>query len=261
MKEFKLVSGKKYAIRNSYFKNAHGDMPKDPYEVLAYYKQWNELPYKTDILNSVYTEQGDIFYECFIEYQKRNGVHMSQYFTPPSVADQFVAMSGMFFEPHGLVADEQADYVNNTILDACCGFGILGERIRRDNHLSVNIAAFDIDERFEPFVKSAGGLFFTRDFRELKRKNEFKDAGFKFVVSNPPYEINELIDFLSCLPQWLIDTGRAILLLPVGFIDKTGPKKILEVMSEFTVLHREPADVPFARTGTRAEIVVIEKMK
>ncbi len=66
---------KKYALNNSYFKNKGPQDPSTPFEVLEYVKQHNELPYKEKI-------HDNWFYDCFVEYQKRNGVFNSQYFTP-----------------------------------------------------------------------------------------------------------------------------------------------------------------------------------
>ena len=67
---------KKFALNNSYFKNRQHNAPSNPFEVLEYYKEQKELPYNDGEIKD------DWFYNCFCEFQKRAGVHNSQFFTP-----------------------------------------------------------------------------------------------------------------------------------------------------------------------------------
>ena len=85
--EFKKVS-KKYSLNNSYFKNRHMGAPKTPYEVMMYHKQYNEFPFEYS--------GGNWMYDCFCEYQKREGVYHSQFFTPDKTAEQMAKLAKMF---------------------------------------------------------------------------------------------------------------------------------------------------------------------
>lgn len=227
---------KKYALNNSYFKNSLREHPSDPFEVLEYFIEHEELPYKVFELEEYW------LYECFIEYQKRAGVKTSQFFTPPETAKKIAE-----------IADRFGEFGDPYVLDACCGFGMLSKEILKKGFL---VEGFDIDTRFNiiynEYVESA---FYTSDFRD------FRTEPLNLIVSNPPYEVKELTEFLECMTNWLTGTGIAVLLLPKGFIDKERPKATVEVLSKYQVLHKEDMVETFARTNTRAEIVVLTKCR
>ena len=103
---------KKFALNNSYFKNRQHNAPSNPFEVLEYYKEHNELPYKEEV-------KEDWFYQCFCEYQKRAGVLNSQFFTPTRTADRIAE-----------IVFEYAEF-DERILDACCGFGQITKALKK----------------------------------------------------------------------------------------------------------------------------------
>jgi type I restriction-modification system DNA methylase subunit len=225
---------KKYALNNSYFKNRLRTDPETPLDVLNYFKEHGELPYQDNGMSEHW------IYECFIEFQKRSGVYNSQFFTPPETAERMAEVAEIFFA-------HQSPYV----LDACCGFGMISNAIRKKGFL---VSGFDVDNKFQDLY----GFFAESNFET----NDFRDytcEGYKHIISNPPYEIKELTEFLECLHGWLAEEGRAVLLLPKGFTDKKH-KRISEIMGKFEVIHMEDMKEEFARTKVSAEIVVLEKI-
>ncbi len=234
---------KKYALNNSYFKNAYNDMPRNPYEVFDYYQQHQELPFTYD------ERQGHWFYQAMCEYQKRNHIVYDQFFTPPSVAE---GISKIVLE----LAFEQFFTPNSaTILDACCGFGQLTKPLVEKGF---NVSGFDVDDRFETIYTTEfnGSNFYSVSVENYVHPFE----PFDYVISNPPYEQSQLVTFLQRLPYWLKDTGVAVLLLPNQFVDKTRPKTVAEAMSKFSILERFPVNEKFLRTNVSTEIVVLEKL-
>ncbi len=238
---------KKYALNNSYFKNKRPNDPSTPFEVLEYRKIHNELPYNSEITDNW-------FYECFVEYQKRAGVYCSQFFTPPEIARR--------------VAEVAFDYLkydknNITVLDACCGFGMITKELI--NVGFKHIIAFDCDTQLTDACKFFCGKnarVLTEDFKKEKVKNIIvKHTKYDAVVSNPPYEVKELTDFLFFLEQALNIGGLAILLIPIGFVDKERPKRLVTALNQFRVIERILMAEDFARTKAKAEIVVLRKLK
>lgn len=234
---------KKYALNNSYFKNRTPNAPRDPFQILEYYKQHAELPY----------DNGDMtdnwFYECFVEYQKRAGVYNSQFFTPQSTAEKLAKIA------LGYTRDE-----NTRILDACCGFGqITKELIKQELK---QITAFD----FDPELRRACEYFcgdnakiFTENFKDDDNLKDVRGSKYDIVVSNPPYETKDLTEFFYFLNDVLYEGGYAILLIPSGFLDKSRPKRLVEILNEFHIIDRIPMQEEFVRTKVRAEIVIIQK--
>jgi SAM-dependent methyltransferase len=218
-------------------------MPANPFEVLEYYKQHGELPYTNG-------EVTNWFYDCFVEYQKRAGVHNSQYFTPTKTAKDIAWMLKRYA------------HIDEVILEPCCGFGQITQQILKEGYKCVY--AFDNDERM---IEACESLFAPNNdhiFREydyttgdpLIHTNE----GYYVIVSNPPYETKELTQFLEYVREKLIRGGHAILLIPCGFLDKTRPARLVQILNDFSIIEREPMEEKFERTGTRAEIVVLQKI-
>ncbi len=231
MKTFEKIT-KRYALNNSYFKNCRPQDPQTPYEVFLYQEQHGELPYKMEL-------EEDWIQECFAEYQKRNTSYKfyEQYFTPQDTADTMASL-----------VDKYADKVY--VLDACCGYGALSKEVSKKGFI---VTGFDIDKElckfYEEFVESEAKHC---DFLEYNEKQDI-------VVSNPPYTIKTLTNFLNWLYNILNDDGIAILLIPKNFIDKERPKATVEAISKFSVLHREDMKEEFARTKVNAEIIVLKK--
>ena len=242
MKQFQKLK-KKYALNNSYFKNRTPDAPANPFEVLDYFKQHGELPYE----NGQMTD--DWFYHCFVEYQKRAGVHNSQFFTPTQTAQE--------------IADTLYLYANSDeeILEPCCGFGQITRQLV--NLGFTNIKAFDNDKTminacrdlFHPNQSDCFDVYNYNDFDRLHM-----DQKYPFIVANPPYEVKELTNFLEYVREKLCSEGIAVLLLPCGFLDKTRPAKLVGILNDFTIRERRAMYESFARTGVNAEIVVLQKI-
>lgn len=228
--EFQKVGKKKYSLNNSYFKNTPYGCPRTPQEVMAYYKQHNELPFEYSGENWLY--------DCWVEYQKRNGVHASQFFTPPSTSEQLAFVASRYFKS------------NKPVLDACCGFGMLTKSIEKYGFKSTGFDfAYDM-----PAVYKA----YTGCDASQSRFEEF-EGSFDQIISNPPYEVVDLTAFLRWLYRTLNDGGIAVLLIPNGFLDKERPKAIPEIVSKFSILDREEMTEDYARTKIKAEIVVLQK--
>ena len=227
---------KKFALNNSYFKNRQHNAPSNPFEVLGYYKEHNELPYKEEA-----TE--DWFYQCFVEYQKRAGVRNEQFFTPTKTADR--------------LAEIVFEYAEETerILDACCGFGQLTMALKRKGY--TEIEAFDNDKQMvDAYFDLTGTSARYYDFKDEEKNFANK---YNLIISNPPYDVKELTEFLYFIDEHLNETGKAISLIPSGFLDKQRPANLVQILNEFYIEKREPMSEKFERTGTSAEIVVLSK--
>lgn len=228
---------KKYALNNSYFKNHRHQDPKNPLEVMEYFGEHNELPFEMG-------DNSNWLYECYIEYQKRNNVFNSQYFTPPTTADQMCVLAHEYFDKEKIV------------LDACCGFGALSKPLIEDEF---KVIGFDFSADMVHLYNSQ----YLFELVEPAEQINFMEGEFvkKYhnIISNPPYEVPALTKFLDCVYDNLIDGGTAILLIPKGFVDKEKPKALAWILSNFIVIHREDMKEDFARTGVKSEIVVLRK--
>lgn len=228
---------KRFALNNSYFKNRHPEAPATPYEVVQYYREHNELPFDMG------KDESNWIYECFVEYQKRAGVHNSQFFTP----QEMVVELGYKLEIYANKDD--------SILEPCCGFGMITKHLADIGYSKIE--AFDIDERLVEIADYQCGdrvKLFNDDFlncREVRRQ-------YDFIVSNPPYE--SLTAFLEFCLEMLSVNGVAILLMPSGFMDKSRPARLVQVLNNFSIAERVPMKASFARTGIKAEIVVLRKV-
>ena len=229
---------KKYALNNSYFKNITPYNPRTTEECFEYLKEYKELPFRYEAIGAV--EYEHIFewwlYDCYVEYQKRFGVYNSQFFTPRKTAERMAQLAELFFE-------------GTRILDACCGFGSLTKVF----HPNFEVRGLEIDHGLANLYKE-----WTMSEVEEKAFQNFKGKETN-IISNPPYEIPVLTEFLEWLYETLTDDGTAILLIPKGFIDKERPKKLVQVLEKFQIIYREDMQEEFARTKTRAEIVVLRK--
>ena len=222
---------KKYALHNSYFKvNRMYGLPDTISETAKYQKEQGELPFRYDGNNWVY--------DSFTERQKYRGVYNSQFLTPDATCKRLADYAGKYF-------------TKNEVLEPCCGTGQITKELIKDNY---DVIAFDNDLELVGFCKSQHPDIdvFQSDFREVSFiANQ--------IIANPPYEITELTDFLEWIDSVQDNGGISILLLPKGFIDKERPKRTSHALQKFEVLEREDMQEEFARTKTRAEIVVLKK--
>jgi len=241
-RQFQKVK-KKFALNNSYFKNRLPDAPANPFEVLDYFNQHGELPYN----NGTMTD--DWFYDCFVEYQKRAGVRNSQFFTPTETAKQIAHTLSMYA------------HFDDDILEPCCGFGQITRQLIEVGF--GNIWAFDNDSQM---IDACRLLFQLPDDSDVFEVYDYTsddhvhlERKFPFIVANPPYEAKELTNFLEYARENLDACGIAVLLLPCGFLDKTRPARLVQILNDFSIVERIPMEESFARTGARAEIVVLAK--
>ncbi len=232
-KQFEKIT-KHYALTNSYYKNRRPTWPDTMAEILDYRERYGELPFRY--------EGDNWLYDAMCERQKRRGVYISQYLTPDRTARQMAALAARYFES------------DDRIVDACCGTGQLTRGLLAEGFSAATIVAFDADcemadlyRRLYPDIRS-----FRAQFHELH--SHCPD-----IVANPPFETSECVEFLQWLAGVQLSGDHAVLLLPLGFIDKQRPKTVQEIMRNFRVHHREPMQESFARTNMRAEIVVFER--
>lgn len=231
MKEIQKIEGKKYALNNSYFKNRKPCHPDTILEIVKYKHRYGELPFECRDTNWLY--------EAAIERQKRCGVQNSQYLTPEKTAAQLAGLTDSF-EPEG-----------NLVLDACCGTGQLTKYLQENKF---NVTGFDNDPDMVEICKLTypQAKFEQYDFRDQESERQYG-----LVVSNPPHEQKDLGLFFNWLSRALTDTGKAVLLLPKGFIDKDRPKELAGYLKRFDTLHREDMKESFAHTKWICEICIV----
>ncbi|WP_298118092.1 ParB/RepB/Spo0J family partition protein [Flavobacterium sp.] len=234
VKTFEKVS-KKYALNNSYFKNTPPTYPRNPLEVAMYAEQHNELPFNMELESNP-----NWLYYTYIEYQKRNNVYHSQFFTPPATAIRMAEISESNFtkDPY--------------VLDACCGFGMLSKEVREKGYI---VKGFD-------FSADMVDLFnFTIDgiAEQLNYEEDSIEQCYDNIIANPPYELPKLTKFLEVIYDVLTEKGVAVLLIPKGFIDKDKPKALVSILDKYIVLDREDMSEDFGHTKVKAEIVVLNK--
>ncbi|GHV60886.1 hypothetical protein FACS1894195_0460 [Bacteroidia bacterium] len=228
---------KKYQLVNSYFKvNNMLGLPDSILEIGQYEKEHGELPFAYSGTNWVY--------DAFCEHQKRYGVENSQYLTPDDTVYRMVSLAGKYFK-------------ENDILEPCCGTGQITKELIKGGY---NVVAFDNDPSMVDICEIVSNFG-----DEGLMCCDFKDYDFKYthnqqIIANPPYEIPVLTEFM----QWILSVqtcgGLSILLLPKGFIFKDKPKVLTNILNKFYLIYREGMQEEFARTKTRAEIVVLEKI-
>lgn len=230
---FRKVS-KKYSLNNSYFKSAQYGSPSTPFEVMKYLQEHGDLPFQYSGNNWMY--------DCYTEYQKRRKVFGQQFFTPDQTAERIAEIANDYFDK---------DYY---VLDACAGFGQLSKPLL---NLGFDVSGFDYNyELSEMYYHNAGRTCIHEDFREFNPLTKYES-----VVSNPPYDIKDLTDFLVKMhADWLEDNGLALLLIPSGFLQKERPKVLTEIRSKYELLYVEDMHEDFKLTKVKAEIVLLQRI-
>ena len=242
---------KKYALNNSYFKNRLPNSPKDPLEILEYVDQYDELPYSEFLHNNEGDHRTGWLYECFVEYQKRNKIQNEQFFTPPATARRMAELLDDIDIPVDPSDKWGRSYYN--VLDVCCGYGELSQACQTRGF---GVRGLDIDSNFAgiyDYMTKSSFTQFDITHNELYANGE----QFGSVISNPPYKL--IPEFFEFLDKVLAEGGYAVVLLPVGTMDKMRPVRLVDAMSKFVIIHRESMEEGFARTGTKAEIYVLKK--
>lgn len=238
VKEFDRVD-KKYALNNSYFKNRKNTYPANPLEVAMYHEQFGTLPFEYS--------GTDWLYDTYIEYQKRNNVYHSQFFTPPATAQKIASLADRhFIDPKGEANGRP------WVMDMCCGFGMLSKPIREKGFI---VRGFDFSQEMVDLYNFSQDCIAER----CDYENDAVEL-YDWVVANPPYEVPKLTKFFERLhSDILADNGKAIILLPKGFMMKEKPKSLVEILEKFNIIHSEDMTEDFAHTKIKAEIVVLEK--
>ncbi|WP_165044894.1 ParB/RepB/Spo0J family partition protein [Dysgonomonas sp. ZJ709] len=229
---------KRYALNNSYFKNRKYNYPDTLLEIVLYWKEFGELPFEYGGDNWVF--------DTMIERQKRHGVINSQYITPDQTARQLVELTNNFIPK------------DHKVLDACCGTGQLTKYLLENKF---NVTGFDADPEMVEVCKY---IYPQSDFKlfTIESKPDYEDQRetsdkWDLIVSNPPHKQKDLIPFLNWLSTSLTNEGKAILLLPKGFLTKVRPTKLEEYIKRLNVLHREDMAESFTYTKCAAEIYIV----
>ena len=233
--KLKKITGKKYALCNSYFKNRKAGTPATVLDIVQYWKEHEELPFEYN--------GNDWLFQAMIEQQKRFGVHNEQFLTPDNIAKQLIELTNNFIPK------------NNLVLDACCGTGQLTKYLLENNF---DVKGFDIDPEM---VEVCTLMYPDASFQKYDFQDENCISDFDLIVSNPPYSAKELSNFFNWLSIALTDIGRAIILIPKDFIKKERPKQLVERLSRFNILHQEDMIGKFHFTQAKAEILVLELTK
>lgn len=231
MNAIKKIEGKKYALNNSYFKNRKHDYPDTILDIVKYKQQFEELPFDCTAYNWLY--------EAMIERQKRHGIQNNQYLTPEKTAAQIAELTNNFLPK------------DNLVLDACCGTGQLTKYLLLNK---LNVIGFDNDPDMVEICKISypQARFELFDFRKQDCQQEYD-----LIVSNPPHEQKEMIPFWHWLSSALSDTGKAVLLIPKGYMNKERPRALVEYLKRFDFLHREDVREPFYHTKWICEVCVV----
>lgn len=234
-----MAKPKKYALNNSYFKNRTPDMPKYPLDIVKYFTENGELPF------AYYGEMDNWVYEMFCEYQKRASINFEQFLTPSATAKYM----------YDLLVNEiirTADH-HFSILEIGCGTGQITKYLTQLEDDADSITAIDFDPDMITICKllypESSIEFIQEDFTEHNKQ-------YDYIITNPPY--SNLVGIFQCLDKCLKDTGFAVLLLPVGAVQKERPKALVELLSKFSFTTFKMNE-KFERTGTVAEISLIYK--
>ena len=230
MKAIPKIEGKKYALNNSYFKNRKAGYPDSLLEIVRYRAQYGELPFDCG--------DGNWLYEAMTERQKRYGVQNSQYLTPEKTAARIAGLTNNFL-PGG-----------NLVLDACCGTGQLTKYLLENK---LDVSGFDNDPDMVEICRLTypQARFELYDFRDNESVRYYD-----LIVSNPPYEQKGLVSFWNWLSSALSDQGRAVLLIPKGYMNKERPQLLAGYLKRFEFLHREDMREPFIHTKSICEICI-----
>lgn len=226
---------KKFALNNSYFKNRRPWDPDTILEIVKYLKENWELPFRYEWNNFVY--------DAMCERQKKKSVYNNQFLTPNDTAIEIAYKAKLYTDAW------------ETILDACCWTGQLAKYII---NMWFDVEWFDIDEEMVEICKL---IYPDKNFWKMNYKEPNNDRMYQTVVANPPYNVNDLIEFLQYIYSILPSDWIAVLLIPMWFLDKSRPRNLVKVMNNFAILERRPMEEEFARTKVRAEIVVLEAIK
>ena len=230
--ENKRSAVKKFALNNSYFKNRRPDDPETLSEIVAYHQQHGDLPFRYD---------GDNWpYDTVCERQKRRGVYHCQFLTPDAVAERMAQLAKRYGGD------------TEVVFDACCGTGQITKELLK---LGFDVSAFDID----PEMVQVHNYLYPNCCARVADFRDIDDVQRSLIISNPPFDRTIAVEFIGWLTGSLAPDGRAVVLLPEGYVNKDKPKALAESLSRLKVLHRARVTEKFVHTGGNFEIVVLER--
>lgn len=220
----------------AYFAAKHSkEYPRTPIDLYLYFDLYGELPFAT-----LYPLSRYWLYEAWQAYYKTHKVRWGQDFCPPIVAQTIGKLATNYFDH------------KKPVLDACCGFGMLGRGLTDKGFR--DIYGFDVDEKMGHvfFSFTHGGTFLhttMEDFQPTKKYSQ--------IVCYPPQTKEGCTTMLYHLGRfWLEDGGVAICLLPFRFSERRYPKRLGTALQQFTLLHLKTV----VMGEILKEIVVLKKI-
>ena len=239
-----------YSLKYYMKGNNPSGWPNTPEQCVAYWKHYGEWPFLVPGWDAITTA-----FWTYTEYQKRRGVYADQHFTPPAGAELLAEV----------VANYCSDKPGKLVLDACCGFGMLAAHVAQKGF---PVLGFDRDFELpkvaqmllpEENADGTGCAFFREDFMEFGADQ--LNGQFDIVISNPPFSsTNDMPRFFVEMQGWLKDDGLAFVILPDGFVDKTRPAALAQVLRTWDKVERIPMPCKFETTGVKTELVVFQKV-
>lgn len=223
---------KLYSLNNSYFKNRKDHYPDTVLEIVKYWKEYAELPFSYSGNNWIY--------DAMCERQKKKGILGSQYLTPDSIAEQIVELADNF-NPEGM-----------NVLDACCGTGQLSKQLALHGF---NVTGYDSDAEM---VHICNILYPDSKFFQMDYRFDENPVRWELIVANPPHEQQYLPKFLDWLSMALKADGKAILILPTDYLQKSKPAELVKILKCFECSYRETLSGKFLYTNSVNEIYILE---
>lgn len=230
-KRFEAVD-KKFSLSNSYFKNRKENYPGTILEIAHYWREYNDLPF---------AYLGDNWaYDAMCERQKRFGVRSSQYLTPDKVASQIAALTDNF-NPEDM-----------KVLNACCG---IGQLIKPLLERGFDVEGFDVDREMTQICEI---LYPQAKLCEMNFMEAESDRRWELILANPPHELKLLRPFMEWLSSAMSKDGKAILILPAGYMKRGSPSSLAKILKRFNVSHEEELAEAIPFTATKSVIQVVE---
>lgn len=225
------ITGKKYSLVNSYYKNKREHYPDTLLEIVQYWKAYGELPFEHG--------GGNWVYDAVCERQKYHGIRNGQYMTPETTAKNMACLADNFI-PGDL-----------KVLNACSGIGQIARCLIESG---LDVTGFDSDPEM---VEVCRILYPKAVFEKKSYKDWTNEEKWDLVVSNPPHGQRDLLEFTGWLTNVLGPEGKAILLVPQDYYKKDKPKELAGYLDKLTILHHERVKESFAHTSHMGELVIV----
>ena len=118
-----------------------------------------------------------------------------------------------------------------------------------------NIDCFEIDEEL---IEICELQWIKANYKQEDFIESSINQKYSIVYWNPPY--TKLQEILEKIEQILLTMWYAFLIIPLWYLDKTRPKKLVEILDKFSIIDRVKPNIEFARTKIKTEIVVLQKI-